>query len=158
MRRAGTPGCQPRAPGGCDDPRDSLGCVLPSRGGGEADRSTPGAVLPTELLTQPQVLPWAPKPQACKPGHLNRACNSPQASAKGEGASWGPTDALRGGGGTGCPTAPGPLRSCNGAGEPRAWGAAAQSSAVQLWQERAASSEPPGTSLSSSSVGRKRRA
>lgn len=53
MRRAGTPGSQPRASSVCDDPRGSLGCVLPSRGGGEAECGTPGAVLPVELLTQP---------------------------------------------------------------------------------------------------------
>lgn len=39
--------------------------------------------------------------------------------------------------------APGLLRSPDGAGEPRARGAAAQSSAVQLWQERAASPPAP---------------
>lgn len=61
MRRAGTPGSQPRASSVCDDPRGSLGCVLPSRGGGEA-----------ECGTWVLCSPWSSSPSPRRsPGHLN---------------------------------------------------------------------------------------
>lgn len=142
MRRAGTPRSQPRAPSGCDDPRGSLGCVLASHGGGEAERGTPGAVLPAELLTHP----------GCSPGHPNPKAPSLQLGtglSKRQGASCSPTDAVRGLG-----AAPRPQVSSPPV--PR-WGWRAPG-AGSCGSELCSAALAGASSLSSSSVGRKQQA